>query len=880
MSTDPKPRLKGPSIRVFLALLPYAERAEALADLSSEYAERADRDGWWRARFWLWRQTVGSLPSLFRRGWWRGWTGFEPRANTMHSGGPVFESWIVDLRYSLRRLASRRVYAMLAIFTLALGAGGAAAIFSVARTMLLEPLPVTREDDIGVFWFQQSWTEEEFLHFRPNFSGFQRVAAYRPQDATLELPGQPLRQMAGISTSAELFEVLGARPFMGRTFQPGEDLPGPEAFVVISYGLWEELGSDQHIIGRPLRLAGVNRTVVGVMPKHFWFPRPDVRVWMARQLSPERRSGQYTLIGRVDPGRDVRAMHDRLSAFAVALGQRFTYPPDWDKTKAPAMTPLREFLLGNVRPSVIATVAAMVLMLVIACVNVAGLMLGQVSRRAGELAVRMSLGAGGWRLVQQMAIEALVIGVVAGTAGALLAAAGFQVLVRALPLGPLAANATLDWTLFAMAIATAVLAAGIVAIVPSIAFWRSDLRGTLATSRTGGIAGRGGRLEGSLLVVQIALAVVLAAGAALLIRSVNNLRRVDSGLRAEGVAVVDATMPAQADGATRKRAIVDVLPALQTLPGVRLAAATQKLPLRGPGDNWGIRIEGRAEQPATTTAFRVVTQRYFDALGATIVRGRGFQPDDRAGTEPVIVINEALAAKHFTGEDPIGQRILTELDNRFARVIGIVENIAEAALTDAPVPARYLLLDQQEYIWQQATFVLRTATPADVSAALQAARATLQRDAPQLAVAQTNSLEFVFDRAVGPAGQVVTLLTILAVVALVLGAIGVYGMTSHFVARRTRDYGVYLALGLTPGKVLSQVIRRSVTLVAAGAAIGLIAAVALTGLLSSLLYGVGAADPVSLAVAVATLIATGILAAAVPAWRASRTDPVVVLRQQ
>jgi hypothetical protein len=456
-------RLKGPAARVFVALLPRAERDEALADLSVEYARRVRRRGRFRAQWWLWRQTFGSLPALVRRSWWRGWTGFEPRANATQSGGPVFESWIVDLRYSLRRLASRRTYAALAILTLALGAGGTAAIFSVARTMLLDPLPMTREGEIGVFWFDGSWTEEEFLHFRPNFPGFQRVAAYRPQDATLEIPGTAMRQVPGISTSAELFEVLGAKAFIGRTFQTGEDLPGPEAFVVISHGLWQELGGETSIIGRPLRLAGVNRTVVGVMPPGFWFPRPDVRVWMARQLSPERRSGQYTLIGRVEPGRSVVAMQDPMNLLGAALRQRFTYPPDWDKTKAPGVTPVREFLVGDVRPSVVATFAAMLLILLIACVNVAALMLGQVGGRAGELAIRLALGAAGRRVVQQMTIESLVLGGVAGALGAALAASGFAVLVRALPLGPLADNARLDWALFVAAIATAMLAAGLVA---------------------------------------------------------------------------------------------------------------------------------------------------------------------------------------------------------------------------------------------------------------------------------------------------------------------------------------------------------------------------------------------------------------------------------
>ena len=873
------PRLNGPAVRLLRSLLPDAERDETLADLSAEFADRLRRSGRARAQLWLWKQTIGSVPALLRRGWWRGWTGFEPRASAMHPGGPVFENWIVDGRYSLRRLASRPGYTALAVLTLALGTGGTAAIYSVARTLLLDPLPIARESQVGVFWFNGSWTEEEFLHFRPTFPGMQRVAAYRPQDATLEIPGEPMRQVPGLSTSAELFDVLGAKPFLGRTFQAGEDRPGPEAFAVISYGLWQELGADHGIIGRPLRLAGVSRTVVGVMPRDFWFPSPAVRVWMARQLSPERRSGQYTLIGRVDDGRDVRQVQEPMQVLGAALAQRFTYPPDWDKTKAPAITPVRDFLIGDLRPSVVATVAAMMLILLIACVNVAALMLGQTSGRAAELAVRRSLGAGRGRVIQQLAIESLLIGLAAGAIGAVLAASGFGVLVRALPLGALAERATLDWAVFGAAIATAAIAAAAIALVPAIAVWRADLRGAMATSRTGGISGRGGRLEATLLVAQIALAVVLAAGAALLIRSVTNLRGVDPGVGVDGVAVVDATMPAQFDSEARKRAVTEALPALRALPGVRVAAATQKLPLRGSGDNWGIRIDGRPDAEATTTAFRMVTHDYFAALGAEIRRGRGFEPGDRPTSEKVMVINEALAARYFPGEDPLNRLIYTGLEDARARVVGVVENIAEAALTDAPVPARYLLLDQNPHVWPQVTFVLRASTPAEVPAVLQAARTSLQRETRMLAVARLATMRAVLDLALGPAGQLVTLLTLLAVLALVLGAVGVYGMTSQFVARRTRDYGICLALGLSPWQVLAQVIRRGAALVAAGSAIGLTAALPLTGLLSSLLYGIGAADPVAMAGAAAALMATGVVAAFVPAWRASRTDAAAVLRQ-
>ena len=873
---DRLPRLAAALFRV---LLPYAERREVLADLAQEHAHRSGRDGRLRARIWLWSQLAGSVPYLLRRSWWRGWTGFEPQANRLDPGGPMFESWIMDVRYSIRRLAGRPTYAAMAVMTLALGAGGTAAIFSVVRGLLMEPLPVAREDELGVLWFDGSWNEREFLTLRPAFPGFQRMAAYRPEDATLDLPGEPLRLLRGIAASAELFDVLGTGALLGRTFQAGDDRLGAPRVAVLSYGLWQDLGADPNLVGRQLQLGGVSRTIVGVMPPGFWFPEPTNRVWVAAQLNPQNQSGRYTLVGRVADGVGMNAMEGPLSAIARSLGERFQYPQEWDKTRAPAITPLREFLVGDVRPSLLATFAAMALILCIACVNVSALMLGQIGGRSTELAVRAALGAGRQRLVQQIVIESLVIGSLAGTAGALLAAGGFSVLIGSLPLGELAESATLDWTLFWAAFAVAFVAAAVVAFVPSAAITRASLQSTMAATRTGGISGRGGRLEGALVIAQIALAVLLATGAGLLIRSVANLRAIDPGLDVHDLAVIDATMPTQLPDAERRRAVLDALPVLRALPGVTAVAATQKLPLRGSGHNWGIRIEGKPELESTT-AFRIVTHDYFPAMNAEIRRGRGFLPTDRDTTERVVIINEALAASYFPNEDPLGRVIHTGFGDRGERVIGVVENMAEADLTDGPVPARYMLLDQVPIVFHGVTFLLAASNPDDLPRVLRDARATLHRESSKLAIERTTTMEWVFEQAVGAPGRMSTLLILLAGLALALAAVGVYGVISHFVGRRTRDYGIHIALGLAPGRVVSQVVGRGVALAVAGSAIGVAASMVLTDTLSSLLYGVGSMDPVALGAAALALVTIGALAAFVPARRASRTDPAIVLRQQ
>jgi putative ABC transport system permease protein len=284
------------ALAVFRRLVPRAEQDEVLEELIGEFHRRAAHRGRTAANIWIWRQAVGSLPALLRRGWWRGMTGFEPRANRARPGGPMFESWIIDSRFAVRRLLNRPMYAALAVLTIALGAGGTAAVYSIVRTLLLEPLPMVAESRVAVFWNQFDWSERELLFLRPDFPGFQKVAAWRPDDSTLESADAPLRLVTGVAVSSELFDVLGVRPMLGRTFEAGDDRQGAEATVILSHGLWRQLGSDAAIVGSQLRLSGRPRTVVGVMPPEFWFPAPTTQVWTSALLSPTNGSGQYALM--------------------------------------------------------------------------------------------------------------------------------------------------------------------------------------------------------------------------------------------------------------------------------------------------------------------------------------------------------------------------------------------------------------------------------------------------------------------------------------------------------------------------------------------------------------------------------------------------------
>ena len=850
-----------------------------LADLRVEYAALAVARGEPAARRWIWRQALRSAPALLGWSWWHGMTGFEPRANAFRPGELTLMNWITDARYAARRLRNRPTYSLLAVITLALGIGGTAAIFGIARPVAFDPLPYANASEVGSFWMPGWWTEEEFLYLRGKIPGFRLVAAHRSGDVTMREGDAPTRLLPALTTTAELFNVLGARPFLGRTFETGDDVIGAEGVAVLSYGLWRELGGDASVLGRRLTLDGTPRTVVGVMPREFWFPDPGVRIWIPRPLDPQGRNGSYTLIGRVDPGLNVRTMGPHLARLTTMLGERFQYSPKGDKTVNPTLTPLREQLLGSMQPAIVAMFVAMGLILLIACANVAALMLGQVEGRATEMAVRAALGATRGRLTQQLIVEGLLVGVAAGVTGAGLAALGFRLLARALPIGAWAESTTFDWTVFAAALGFAIVSVLLIVLVPSLSLWRGDVRDALSGSRTGGVQGRRGRLERGLVVAEVALAMLIISGAALLVRSVANLYAIDPGIETTGIGVVDVVSSEQMPSPQRRQAIDAIITELEQLPGVRSAAATMKLPLRGEGDSFGITIEGRTERELAFTHFRFVTPRYFETMGYRLVNGRLFEISDGATGERVVVINEALAKAYFPGENPIGKRMGGGLDG-WVRVIGVVANVAEATLTGERDPVRYYPSAQVPWFGAEAAFVIRTDRAGDATTLLDAARLSVQRVVPAFAVDGTTTMSRVMDMAVGPARQIMTLLALLSGLALVLGAVGIYGVISHFAARRRRDWAIRVALGLPGFRVITHIVGQGAVLVCIGIALGAVGTVALARLLSSFLFGVGTIDPIAFATASAVLLLTGVAAAFIPARRAGSVDPALVLREQ
>jgi putative ABC transport system permease protein len=868
------------ALALLAAVLPPAEREEVLADLCQEHRQRHRTAGRLAAWTWVWRQALTSLPVLARRGWWRGWSGFEPAAERLQPGGPMFETFAIDVRFALRRLRTRRSYTVLTALTLALGVAGTAAVAGIARRLLLEPLPVRAEEEVVVFWQPGAWSETYFLSLRPDLEGFSALAIFREADATLRVGDAPAQLVQAISGSSELFRVLGADAERGGTFRPGDDRLGGEPVAVLSQPLWRRLGGDPALVGQRIELSGVQRTVLGVMPEGFWFPDPQVEVWLSEDLDPENGSGNYGVIGRLPPGKTVADTEPQVSQVTRLLGERFEFPVDWDLTKDAELTPLRDYVLGPVQPSVLALLAAMAVILLVACVNVAALMLGQVDTRGTELAMRSALGAGRGRLLRQLVVEAAAIGVVAGLFGAALATVGFGFLVRALPLGALADAAQLDWRIFATSMAVSLGAATVISLIPGSAVARSNLQERLSRSRTGGVVGRGGRIEHVLVVGQVALVLLLAAASALLIRSVENRRAIDPGVDVDGIAVLDLQMPASLEAERVAPLLREIVAAVAVLPGVESAAVTQRLPLRGMSDNWGMAVEGREFPDVPVTAMRVVSPGYFETMGITVTSGRGFADVDRTAgaTEGTVVINEALAKEYFPGQDPLGRRIA--FSSRMDRIVGVVEDVAEGSLSPEAVPARYVVHEQVPFFLSSQTIVAQVKPGVDPVSILEQARRAVQAAAPQVALQEVTTMSAVFTRGIGPALQVMALLSLLAGLALALGAVGIYGVVSHFVARRKRDWGIRMVLGMRPVEVVAAIVGRGGALIATGIAIGLAAFLGLARLLASFLYGVGAADPLALASAAGVLAAAGLVAAALPARRASQVDPAVVLREQ
>ena len=803
-------------------------------------------------------------------------------------GIALADEFVADVRHAVRQMRRRLGYTAIVVLTLGLGIGATVALFSVVSDLLLRPLPYAHADRIHVFWSDYDWRGEEYDFLRDRAGVFQHLAAfstngepYRPNAASAD----GARLLPFVVATSTLFDVLGTRPLLGRPFDSTEDRPGAAPVIVISYGMWrEDLGGDPHVIGRRIIVGDVPVTVVGVMPKGFYFPTPDIRAWRPLALDPKSPSyfnGYLTLLGRTAAGVRPELVSSDIRRIARALGSRFTYPAAWDKTRNPYALPIRTYLTGDVRDPLLLLLAAAVLLLGIACANAASLILARTSDRTSEMAVRSALGAGQWRLARQVLAESLVLAMAAAALGVAIATAGFRALVAVLPLGNgFGETVGIGWATFAAAFALTLA----IALAASAAPMRNLLRnggGAVNRERSEQGLHRGTRrVHGVIIVSQVAFAVLLVLGARLLIRSVDNLRAVDMGFDPHGVSTYTLVTSDNMSTDDQRQFFGQVLARVSALPGVRAAGITNRLPLRDGGYQGPMGIEGRPDLDGTNrpnSLYRTVTPAYFAAMGLRVRDGRGIDSTDVMGGLPVTVISESFARHMWPGQSALGKHIYSGWSGQMEslEVVGVTHEARLTTVTGQEPFAMFVPLAQQTSI-SGGVLVVRSLTPP--AALMPAVRRAIAEIDPRVAVARIETMDDVVAGALVEPLRLRFFLTLFAGIALVLGTIGVYGVVSYAVSQRRAEFAIRMALGASPRRVLREVVERGLVPVIAGVSAGIIAALAVSSLLGRFLYGLGAADPASLGAAAGVLLAAGMAAALVPAARAGRTSPAEALR--
>jgi putative ABC transport system permease protein len=792
-----------------------------------------------------------------------------------------------DLRYALRTLGRNRVFTFIAVLTLALGIGANTAIFSVVHGVVLRPLGFHEPERLvqlfGGSTVRGTFSGPNFDDVRAEASSFEMLTAFYRRARTLTGAGDPERvPVAGVTEG--FFALLGRPPVLGREFTAEEMQPGRHRVAVLAHGFWQErFGGDVGVLGEAVLLDGEPYEVVGVAPPGFAYP--DGRaLWVPLErddMYAERGAVWLDVVGRLRPGAALAAAEAELDGITARLAAAY---PDVNANLQLLARPLHDVAVGDVRRPLLILLAAVAFVLLIACANVANLLLARSATRAGELGLRVALGAGRARLVRQFLTESLVLALAGGAAGLLLAALGTRLLVALGPAWlPRLDQVGVDGTVAAFTLGVSLLAGVLFGLAPALQVARADLRALLAEHGRG-LGGRG-RGRSGLVVAQTALAVVLLVGAGLMLRSFARLVQVDAGFRAEQALAFPLALPeASYPGDPETRAFfAGFLERLEALPGVERAAAVLVGPMSGGAITISFGVAGREPLPPgqiQTLHVRSATPDYFGTAGIPVLRGRGLAATDDAGAPPVAVLNAAAVRTFFPDEDPLGRRIemgwTRDEGSVSGEVVGVVGDVRHFGLASDPVPEIYF--PHAQLPLRGMTVVLRAT--GDPLALVPAVRAQLAAMDPALAPGAFATLEQTVRGSAAQPRFYLLLLGLFATVAVVLATIGIYGVTSFVVARRTREIGIRMALGADAAAVLRQVVGGSLALATAGIAAGLAGAAVVTRLLEGLLYGVGATDPWTYAAVALIFTAVAALAALVPARRAARVDPTTALRAE
>jgi putative ABC transport system permease protein len=822
-------------------------------------------------------------------------------------GSHGMRALLQDLRFAVRQFKKSPGFAFTTILTIALGIGGTTAIFSLVNTVLLRPLPFSEPDRImsvasrndrnpGVSGnVGNSMSYPDFFDWRSQNKSFSALASLHDNDFTLTGNGEP-QHLTGEVVSADFFRVLGLRPALGRDFTNDDEKPGAHV-VLLSHTLWEsEFGSASDIVGRAITLDNKSYTVVGVMPKGFEFPiqNPAPVLWTSLgvdaydpggdPMTSERGAHLLDVIGRLKPEVIADQARGDLEVLARNLAARY---PDTNRHFVGAVvTTELESLVGDTRPVLRILFGAVTFVLLIACANVAGLLLARSSRRRSEFAVRAALGASRSQIVRQMLVESVAIALCGGVAGLALATGLLRGLLRLVPSDvPRLGQVSVDGSVLAFAMAISVMTGLLFGVLPA---WRTSRVNPSSAMRDGnrtGTTGRGQhRLQNSLVVAQTAIGLVLLVASGLLIHSFVRVLQVDPGFDRRNVLIASLSLPdSRYTSAQQTQFYQQLVARVRALPGVKSASAGWPLPLSQSGMRISFDIEGYplSEGDRNTARVTLANPGYFATLRIPVLRGREFQDSDNAKATPVVIVSESFAQKYFSNEDPIGKHITPGLSDDTVKevpreIIAVVGDVKSGGLKKDIAPEYYLPFAQA--VVMSPRLVVRTvADPVALIAPLRGLVAEIDKNLPLYDVKTMD--EMVSRSAAQPRFQAM-LLTCFAAIALLLSAVGLYGLLSYLVVQRTLEIGVRIALGAQRGSVLGMFLRKGLMLAAIGLAIGIALSIALTRLMSGLLFGVRPTDPLTFVAVSMVLLLVSFLASSLPAYRASTLDPMTTLRDQ
>lgn len=801
--------------------------------------------------------------------------------------------FLQDLRYGYRLMLKRPGFTAVVLVVLALGIGANTAIFSVVNSVLLRPLNYPDSERVLTVWEDhtrregpaQEWTSPPgFQDWREQNTVFESVAAISGWPVTLTEAGEP-ETLVGARVSQTAFSVLGIKPVLGREFTADEDKNGAAPVAIISQGLWQRrFNSNKEIIGQAIQLSGQSFTVVGVMPAGFQTPFvQNVDVWRTLQptLGPGCQRGCYTLqvIARLKPDVTLDRAKTEMTAIAGRVEQQF---PDSNKNVGVTLVSLHEFTVGNVKPAMLALLLAVGFVLLIACANVANLMLAKAAAREREIAIRAAMGASRWQIIRQLLSESFLLAFVGGALGLLLAFWMVDLLVSLSPDGtPRLDEIKIDGKVLLFSIGISTLTGLLCGLVPALQASKSDLNLALREAGAGSkVTGSGSRIRSTLVVAEIAIALTLLIGAGLLMRSFVLLQSVDPGFTPTNVLTGRVVLPPTTYAKSEQAATFysQLHERLKSLPGVQSVSFGSAVPMTGINTDTSFTIEGRPvpspdQQP--TAWFSVVSHEYFRTLNIRLRDGRTF--DDRESTKspPVVVISESMAKRYWPNENALGKRVgFGQQQVQWAEIAGVVADVHHFGLSSDARPTMYFSDLQRPR--NSMTVVLRSAgAPLNYSDAIRREVKALDKN---LAVSNLQTMERIVSGSIAVPRLVMLLFGSFAAVAMLLAGLGIYGVMAYSVAQRTHEIGIRVALGAQTGDVLKMVIGQGMKLALIGVAIGLAASFGLTRLMSDLLFGVKATDPLTFAGIALLLTAVALLACWIPARRATKVDPMIALR--